>query len=146
MSRKVLNPNQLRMFMRPDEIRSETWPADYDPRLDGPGEEGQINMWREKSSENWISDMDLEVEKEGVKTPVTIMHNNPGWAGDPVGARASGKPLLANGHHRVQAARVAELNKGKAYYVPVVHSDNLPDVKRLAQPDREYRDAKGMDR
>ena len=145
MSKRVLNPNQLRMFMRPGEIKEQMWPADYDPRLDGPGEQGMQHMWSEKHDENWISDMDVEVEREGVKTPVTIMHDNPGWAGDPVGARASGKPLLANGHHRVQAAHAAERHTGNASWIPVVHAAHLHDVRRLAQADIAYREGKGMD-
>lgn len=124
MSKRVLNPNQLAMFMRPAEIKANTFPGDFDPRLD----RGHANMWHEKEQDNWINDMDTEVEAHGVTDPVTVVHGPDGakWAGDPQGARKSGKPVLADGHHRVQAADAAERNGKKEVYVPVTHTDKSP--------------------
>jgi hypothetical protein len=125
-----LQPKQLQMFMRPHELKTEMWPGDYEPAFDGPGEEGHRNLWSIKERENWINDMDLRVEISGVLSPVDVVHGEMrhDQAGDLAGARKSGKPVLSNGHHRVQAAAAAERNTGKQYWVPVTHHETGDEV------------------
>lgn len=119
-----LQPKQLQMFMRPHEIKEQMWPGDYEPAHDGPGAAGQKRLWNLKEQENWQNDMDLRVEISGVLSPVDVVHGHAPLVGDPAGHKASGKPVLSNGHHRVQAAATAERNTGRHYYVPVEHHED----------------------
>jgi len=140
MTKRVLNPNQLRMFMRPGEIKDQATPGDWDPNF----HQSKDDLWDMKSREsNYppvggvgykyltvdqqtgdLEDVTLktslkdEIRKNGVQTPVHISHSEttPVWSGET-------GPVLENGHHRVQAAHEVEKETGKQVYIPVVHSE-----------------------
>lgn len=122
MTKRVLNPNQLKMFMRPDEIKGATFPGD---KFEG---QSTREMWEGKEETNTQYGMAERVVREGVHEPVTIVHgpDGPLHATSPYEAEAQDKPVLADGHHRVQAAAYAERNGVKESYVPVEHTDMSP--------------------
>ena len=104
-----LNKNQLRMFMRPQEIYDLT--VDSIDRADG---ETLEDTWVNKESEindGSYNDLVDSVLEKGVKRPITIMLNHGHYKDFTMG----------QGHHRVKAAEYAEDATGKEYYVPVVY-------------------------
>jgi len=104
MSRRVINPNQLQMLMKPSEIRGMLkGSVDYVPTAD------PTRDWEGKAEDNKLG-LNESVAKEGVRNPVIIDH----WQ------QVRGEPVMGNGHHRVQAAKELE-DSGKEIYVPVLH-------------------------
>ena len=104
-----LNKDQLRMFMRPQEIYDLT--VDSIDRADG---ETLEDTWVNKESEiedGSYNDLVDSVLEEGVKRPITIMLNHGHYKDFTMG----------QGHHRVKSAEYAEDATGKEYYVPVVY-------------------------
>ena len=104
-----LNKNQLRMFMRPQEIYDLT--VDSIDRAEG---ETLEDTWVNKESEiedGSYNDLVDSVLEEGVKRPITIMLNHGHYKDFTMG----------QGHHRVKSAEYAEDATGKEYYVPVVY-------------------------
>lgn len=104
MSKRVINPNQLQMLMKPSEIRNSlTHSVDYqyveDPTAD----------WEEKKT-TMLKD---NIAKNGIKNPVILDHSYNG----------PGTVSMGNGHHRVQAAKEIE-DSGKEIYVPVLHTSD----------------------
>jgi len=107
MSKRVLNPNQLQLLMKPSEIRnmlkgSVDWQPTADPTED----------WEGKALDNKLG-LNASVQQEGVRKPVIIDH----WQ------QVRGEPIMGNGHHRVQAAKEIE-DSGKEIYVPVLHVES----------------------
>ena len=106
MSKRVLNPNQLQMLMKPSEIRRTLTGS-----VDGSNTADPSVDWEEKKT-TMLKD---SVAHNGVRSPVIIEHGNVGY-GSYEGGRTMG-----NGHHRVQAAKEIE-DSGKEIYVPVIHT------------------------
>lgn len=121
-----INPDQLKMFMTPDEIK-----AQYSI-LPGDRWEGEANeeFWRRKDADNakpgWdrgpgsapLADVDLTT----ISNPVRLVER--GRWGSP--------PYIGNGHHRV-AAGVQDTVEGAELYLPVVHYDNQLQAARDGQ-------------
>ena len=107
-----LNKNQLRMFMRPQEIYDLTVDS-----IDRADEETLEDTWVNKESETFnfksrfTSGLAKDVIKKGVQRPVTMILNHGHYKDYTMG----------QGHHRVKAAEYAEKATGKEYYVPVVY-------------------------
>lgn len=123
MSARHINPNQLRMFMRPSEVKAAFVPGDYNPQYD---RHNVSNMWNEKRNENdgWMED---DISVNGVKRPITVM------VGPEAGKRHSdaypdATAVLANGHHRVQAAEDVEREHGKQVWIPIEHRADTDDA------------------
>lgn len=123
-----LQPQQLRMFMRADEIMGSTTPGDFPDAADS----GQWAIKEHDSRsrpENPMSSpfgggrsLRASIEAEGVHDPVEIQHRS-----------SQPKPILVNGHHRVATER--SLDKGR--YLPVEHSEvkeRAPHVMPDAPP------------
>ena len=113
-----LNKDQLRMFMRPQEIYDLT--IESIDRADG---ETLEDTWVNKESE--IKDVMYHklvnnVLEEGVKRPITIMLNHGHYKDYTMG----------QGHHRVKAAEYAEKATGKEYYVPVVYDWDYNETEK----------------
>ena len=121
-----LNSDQLRMFMRPDEITELV--EDSVDRRQAEVEEHHFrpaqtmeNLWKNKMSEvEKIPQhrvLAASIEKVGVFRPVTIMPptKREGWT-------------MGEGHHRVMAAKKAEEKTGKQQYVPVVYSSDWAET------------------
>lgn len=121
-----LNNDQLRMFMRPDEITGLV--EDSVDRRQAEVEEHRFrpaqtmeNLWKNKMSEvekiTQHQELAASVEKSGVMRPVTIMPptEKEGWT-------------MGEGHHRVMAAKRAEEKTGKQQYVPVVYSSDWAET------------------
>jgi hypothetical protein len=98
---------QLKMFMKPSEINPDEsvdaaayWPSTMD------------ELWQRKLEAGQGSGLEDSVRREGVKTPVQLIH-------DP----RTGKTTMGHGHHRVAVAKNLESVEGKELYVPVLHSE-----------------------
>lgn len=121
MSRKPENPNQYKLFMRPQElmdtIRHSVDEGDAPYAIRQTKDRSLIlnDMWDRKDKElNRLSHKGLvsSVEKHGILRPVTI-EDQPE------------EPLrMGNGHHRVAAALRVEKNTGRQVYIPVVYDRN----------------------
>jgi len=122
-----LNKDQLRMFMRPQEIYDLT--VDSIDRAEG---ETLEDTWVNKESEledgpyNHLVDSVLE---KGVKRPITIMLDHGHYKDYTMG----------QGHHRVKSAEYAEDATGKEYYVPVVYDWHWDETEGdQYKPDEDY--------
>lgn len=114
----IQNPEQLRMFMRPGEIKGHYYPSDVDEddhRFATPEK-----VWKTKEKDNratWTEDgkktnFNEVIRTQGVHEPVDVITETPKYWND---------NSLENGHHRVQAAEAAEKKTGRHYYLPVRH-------------------------
>lgn len=116
-----LNPNQLKMFMRPDEVMDA---------VDGSYDFGTVRKLRNKvdtklryeasapgSADGYVGYDDQEtgpslyesVRDGGVRDPIILQQ------------RDDGGVSMGNGHHRLAAAKMAEEKTGTDKYLPVLH-------------------------
>ena len=117
-----LNPDQLRMFMTPTEIKQQyaPWPGDVDPDGEGRTEE---EMWADKRYEN----QDRQWDRPGL-TP--LADTNLAEISNPV---RLGPMNIGNGHHRIEAG-VEDEEQGDEVYLPVLHYNSA----RIAMHDGQY--------
>lgn len=118
MSKRVINPNQLQMFMKPSEIRRQlTGSVDQQPVAD------PTKDWEGKKTTH----LKTRIAEEGVRDPVILDHGEKAAGMDR--SIFSKEPLpknpvsMGNGHHRLQAAKELE-DEGREIYVPVLHTDD----------------------
>lgn len=122
MSRKPENPNQYKLFMRPQElmdtIKYSVDEADVPRSVKETGDREQVMsyLWNRKTKELGFKSRRMLVDNikdNGILRPVTI-EDNPG------------KPLsMGQGHHRVAASKLVEQETGKQVYIPVVYSGDF---------------------
>jgi hypothetical protein len=121
LSSKPENPNQYKLFMRPQELMDtikrsvDEGIVSYQTRR--YGEHGRVMnaLWHQKSAElkgypyHRLVD---SIAQHGVLRPITIEDY-------------SGTPLfMGQGHHRVVAAHQVEQQTGRQIYIPVVYNDD----------------------
>lgn len=99
-----IHPDQLRMLMRPDEIKSFV-----DSSVDRHEGESMRALWADKGNNRLRHRIATE---GGVHKPVIIQHE---W---------NGEKLMGNGHHRVENTGRLASATGREMYVPVVHDDH----------------------
>lgn len=114
-----LNHDQLRMFMRPQEIINlVTSSIDQETNWDDETEDQPLEgLWNQKRAEvnrsvTWKY-LKPSITAEGVKRPITIV---------PGSDKYEPPYMMGEGHHRVMAADEVEKETGKEVYIPVVHS------------------------
>lgn len=121
MSRRVINPNQLQMFMKPSEIRkSLTGSVDFESQhISNPDVD-----WVEKKTTLLKND----IAESGVLQPVILDHGTKSARMSmPIFSK---KPLpdnpvtMGNGHHRLQAALEIERESNPNIHVPVLHTED----------------------
>jgi hypothetical protein len=120
MSRKPENPNQYKLFMRPQELMStikhSVDEVIVNARRTQSQEDTMSSLWSVKRSELYgphYASLVKNIEKNGVLRPVTIED-------------VPGNPLtMGQGHHRVTAAHMVEQNTGKQVYIPVVYDNEM---------------------
>ena len=130
MSRKPENPNQYKLFMRPQELMSsirhsvdEDGNVSYETLVSQNRDNILRELWRQKDRElDNVSHTGLlnSIEQHGILRPITleVYHNEPITMGE--------------GHHRVAAALRVEKKTGREVYIPVVydrdwnHTDEHP--------------------
>ena len=115
------DPNQLKLFMRPQELMdtirysSDESVVDKSTRAEGDRDKTMSSLWSIKRSELYgrhYSGLVESIKNHGVLRPVTIEDR-------------SGAPLtMGQGHHRVAAANMVEQNTGKPVFIPVVYGDD----------------------
>lgn len=118
-----LQGEQLRMFMRPHEIKDMIGSSEdmfylHNPELtdeEQKQQETMPNLWAFKRH-HWgpWERLQKDVEKEGVKTPIEV--GTP-WRSSP----RFNTYRMKEGHHRVIAAEMAEEATNKEYYVPITY-------------------------
>lgn len=112
-----LNPNQMRMFMRPDEIKGSIFSS-----IDGMPV-GSHADWEEKDSDF----LRHSVAGSGVKTPVVLYPAHSEYVSPD---HYGGGMNMGNGHHRVQNAHRLQQETGQEIYVPVIHDTNYMGTTR----------------
>ena len=111
MSARVVNVNQLAMFMPAHELAKMH-------SLDKYAFESTSRMRSDKRKMNRMSGMKQSIMAEGIKDPVLIAHGrDPAWNTE-MGEHAI---AVANGNHRVTAAMDIDPNME----VPVAHYDKV---------------------
>lgn len=114
-----LNGDQLRMFMRPQEIINlVTSSIDQETNWDDETKDQPLEeLWNQKRAEVNKSvtykDLKPSITYHGVKRPITIV---------PGVDKHEPSYMMGEGHHRVMAADEVEKETGKEIYIPVVHS------------------------
>lgn len=134
-----LNKEQLRMFLRPDEVvnlvdssvdQQEDYLTGYKQTVD--------DLWKDKREEldKFVTYSRLvpSIKKHGIQRPITIV--------PPDEYDISKEFVMGEGHHRVMAAKALEEETGKEVYIPVVYSrhwDETSDPEYTPEPfDDEY--------
>lgn len=110
-----LNPNQMRMFMRPGEIKEHiAGSVDHEDVGKGATWTGKQNDFLRNS-----------IQGSGVKTPVILTPAGSESARRYINAdvASGGGVVMGNGHHRVENAHRAEQATGRQVYVPVLHDE-----------------------
>lgn len=141
LSSKPENPNQYKLFMRPQELMNtinrsvDESIVPYQTRK--YGEQGRIMdaLWKQKGMElNNFGYKGLveSIEKHGVLRPITIED----YPGTPF--------FMGQGHHRVAAANQIEQRTGRQIYMPVVYNDDYNHTDNeteypMHDAEREYR-------
>lgn len=116
------DPNQLKLFMRPQELMGTVKHSvdevivDRDVRREKKQDKTMSSMWDIKRSElqgPHYSGLVDSIKKHGVLRPVTIED-------------VSGNPLtMGQGHHRVAAANMVEQQTGRQIFIPVVYDKEM---------------------
>lgn len=110
-----LQGEQLRMFMRPQEVMDFVKDS-----VDRPSRETMEDLWREKDEELDYGYRHLyktvRQQSGGVHRPITIIP--PNYSSDDV-------YTMGQGHHRVVASLRAEKRTGKERYIPVVYDSDF---------------------
>lgn len=115
-----LQGEQLRMFMRPHEIKGMVESSGdlsllYNQNMTEEEVKQQVtmpNLWAFKRK-HWgpWEKLQKSVEKEGVEKPIEVKGPT----------RSFPTHRMVEGHHRVIAAEMAEEATNKEYYVPITH-------------------------
>lgn len=115
-----LQGEQLRMFMRPHEIKGMIGSSEDMFHLHNPDlteeeqkqQETMPNLWAFKRH-HWgpWEKLQKSVEKEGVENPIEVK----------IPSRPFFTYRMREGHHRVLAAEMAEEATNKEYYVPITY-------------------------
>lgn len=143
LSRKPENPNQYKLFMRPQELMDtikNSVDVHVSPSYRKTTDESKVmsDLWDLKTKElrsHQYSRLAKSIEEHGILRPVTI-EDNPG------------NPLaMGQGHHRVVAAHKVEQRTGRQVYIPVVYDSNLHHTEStveypITDIEREYRGSK----
>lgn len=124
-----IHPDQLKMFMTPDEIVATVGDSVDRGHGDGDPNEDLNDLWDRKSGDlsdpySGHEDLQEHVNAEGVKTPVILQvspHSKVSVNSSPT-SRAG--ILMGNGHHRVMAAENKQDLTGHQVYVPVLHDSH----------------------
>jgi hypothetical protein len=118
----VLQPQQLKMFMTPEEIKGSYSPIDNDRgfRMKS-GYDSDETVWANKRADIAGTPFEASVQSHGVEHPVPL-------TGKP--SRVTGKPMIAGGHHRIEAAKPGSL-------IPVEHFTDT--TAAVENPYRKYR-------
>lgn len=135
MSKRAINPDQLRLFMSGTE-----WQSFITHSTDG----SIPSLWDQKESESRYPagsrmhgaglydsmksggyDMD-----KATKSPATIIFED-----SPNGKEV--RHVQSEGHHRVAAAAAVERDTGKPIYMPVNYVDNTPGARARLRAQRE---------
>ena len=125
MSKRAINPNQLRMFMTADEITRMYQPLEGDRQgtynevpLSQGGKamekwqpETDEQVWERKAEEAGEEYLYGDIEEHGVKRPVHL--------GTQMGK--SGKPQVVGGHHRIAVMKEVAPDE----LMPVLHHENF---------------------
>lgn len=142
MSLKPENPNQYKLFMRPQEVL-DTIKDSVDIHISpsyhknkGKDKEQVIrDLWDLKKTElrrHPYAGLTRSIEEHGVLRPITIEDRH-------------GEPLsMGQGHHRVLAAHRVEQKTGRQVYIPVVYDADLHHTEGtieypITDIEREYR-------
>ena len=115
MSRRVLNPSQLKMFMTPREIAA-TIPQN-ETHMKGPEDLKHDYVAQSKMIRANRNGLAASIASEGVKKPLDIMHETDATWGDH-------NEYLVNGHHRFSVS----LDIAPDRLVPVQHHDNFNTI------------------
>lgn len=121
ITRKPENPNQLKLFMRPNEIMDtikdsiDVGMVDNQLRMSKDQSKIMNTMWGMKRRElrgKQYRGLTESIKEHGVMRPVTIED-------------LPGEPLrMGQGHHRVVASAKVEKETGRQVYIPVVYDAN----------------------
>lgn len=114
-----LNPDQLRMFMRPQEVMDYVTDS-LDAEDYNDGNFASIDdVWRGKEQEveqdPYFQDLKKAIKVEGVHKPIELAHDIYRPSSD------HRSVFMSDGHHRVVIAKQLEEETGKHYYLPVTH-------------------------
>lgn len=115
------DPNQLKLFMRPQELMdtvqhsADEGIVDRDLRNKGTRKDIMTSVWGTKRRELYgphYSGLVESIKKHGVIRPVTIED-------------IPNQPLsMGQGHHRVAAANMVEQQTGRQIYIPVTYDED----------------------
>ena len=118
-----LNPDQLRMFMRPGEIMNMVTDSPDRHSGDTMGDHWDVKA-QQVAEEPEFQQLKRSIKKHGVKSPVSVYVDFTPWE-DSEGSDSwtgSVHPFALNdGHHRVVIADQLERETGKHVYLPVTY-------------------------
>ena len=141
-----VHPEQLQMFMRPQEIFDKTAgsvevteryreqsPSMHQGLIESHMKDKLREAQRPGSSVEWGAASSMEQEdvqarpsladhiaQHGVEKPIILSTQGPGRPSR-LDAKPSENLYIGNGHHRLASAQFAEQQTGRPQYVPVVH-------------------------
>lgn len=120
-TRRRENPNQLKLFMRPNEIMDtitdsiDVGMVDVQTRMTKKQPKIMKEVWSRKRRElrgKQYSGLTESIKQHGVIRPITIQD-------------IPGEPLrVGQGHHRIVASAKVEKETGRQIYIPVVYDKN----------------------